>query len=345
MFEYTGNMHIHSRYSDGSATVRQIRGYARQAGLDFFILTDHFAMEAASQEGYKDGVLMLVGMEANEADNHYLALDIKQAVPNNTAHPQEVIDAVNRQGGIGIIAHPLEYPSKFLNNSNVYNWVDWSVEGFQGIEIWNLLSQWKGSITNFFTALYYIFNPQGALVGPYPQTMRRFDDYQRQGKKIVAVGGADAHAPGIKIGPVNIQIISYLYSFRCINLHVLLEQPLSGELAADKKLIYGALRSACCWVGNDYFSHSRGFSFTVSNDRQIWHLGETVPWQEGLQIKVSTPQPAQVKLYKNGILQAQHDGADHLFKAASPGVYRVEAYLHRRCKYRPWIFSNSIWVG
>ena len=120
MFEYTGNMHIHSRYSDGSATIGQIRRYAKQVGLDFIIVTDHFNMKAADQEGYKDGLLMLVGMEANEAHNHYLALDIDRVVKNNTEHPQEVIDAVNQQGGIGIIAHPLEYASNFLNEGNVY---------------------------------------------------------------------------------------------------------------------------------------------------------------------------------------------------------------------------------
>ncbi|NLV21258.1 MAG: CehA/McbA family metallohydrolase [Syntrophomonadaceae bacterium] len=345
MFEYTGNMHIHSRYSDGSATISQIRNYAKQAGLDFIIVTDHFNMKAASQEGYKDGLLMLVGMEINEAHNHYLALDIDQVVKNNTEHPQEVIDAVNQQEGIGIIAHPLEYASNFLNEGNVYNWVDWSVEGFQGIEIWNLLSQWKGSISNFYKALYYILNPQGALIGPYPQTMRRFDDYQRQGKRIVACGGADAHAPGLRLGPFYFKIISYPFSFRSINMHTLLPQPLSGNLATDKKMIYDALRNASCWVANDYFKNSRGFSFTLCDDRQIWNMGEDVPWQENLQCKVSTPYRARVKLYKNGELAAESEGREHLFQGITRGIYRVEAYLRYRCKYRPWIFTNSIWVN
>lgn len=345
MFEYIGNMHIHSRYSDGSAVIGQIRSYARQAGLDFIIVTDHFHLQAAGQEGYKDGVLLLVGMEANEAHNHYLALDIDQAVKNNTEHPQEVIDAVNQQGGIGIIAHPLEYASNFLNEGNVYNWIDWSVEGFQGIEIWNLLSQWKGSIGNFFKAVYYaLINPQAALVGPYPQTMRRFDDYQLQGKKIVAFGGADAHAPGIKVGPFHFKIISYLFSFRSINMHILLDQPLNGDLSADKKLIYYAFRRGSCWIGNDYYQNSKGFTFTLSNGMQTWIMGEDVPWQENLQCKVSTPGRARVKLYRNGKLAVESEGTEHIFQDVSPGIYRAEAYLRHRGKYHPWIFTNSIWV-
>jgi hypothetical protein len=345
MFEYTGNMHIHSRYSDGSATIGQIRSYAKKAGLDFIILTDHFNMKAADQEGYQDGLLMLVGMEANEAHNHYLALDIDLVVENNTDHPQEVIDAVNQQGGIGIIAHPLEYASNFLNEGNVYNWIDWSVQGFQGIEIWNLLSQWKGSIRSFGKAIYYaLINPQAALIGPYPQTMRRFDEYQRQGQRVVAFGGADAHAPGIKLGPFHFKIISYLFSFRSINMHILLQQPLSGNLTTDKKMIYQAFRKASCWVADDYYKNSRGFSFTVCGDDETWNMGEDVPWQENLQCKICTPGWARVKLYKDGKLAAENEGREHLFKELDRGIYRVEAYLRYRCKYRPWIFSNSIWV-
>lgn len=344
MFEYFGNMHIHSRYSDGSATIDQIRTAAKRAGLDFIIITDHFNLQAADQEGYKDDLLMLVGMEINEAHNHYLALDIKKVVKNNTDHPQEVINDVNEQGGIGIIAHPLEYASNFLNEGNVYNWIDWSVEGFQGIEIWNLLSQWKGSITNFFKALYYVLNPQGAIIGPYLQTMRRFDEYQQQGKRIVAFGGADAHAPGMRLGSLYFKIISYPFSFRSINMHILLQQPLSGDLSTDKAMVYNAFRSGSCWVANDYFKNSRGFSFVLCSEKQTFNMGELLSWQKNMKIKVHTPYLAQVKLFKDGLQVADSEGEEHLFERITKGIYRVEAYCQHKFKYRPWIFTNSIWV-
>jgi len=283
-------------------------------------------------------------MEINEAHNHYLALDINKVVKNNTDYPQEVINGVNQQGGIGIIAHPLEYASTFLNEGNVYNWIDWRVDGFQGIEIWNLLSQWKGSITSFPKALYYVLNPQGAIIGPYPQTMRRFDAYQQQGKRIVAFGGADAHAPGMKLGFLNIRIISYPFSFRSINMHVVLKQPLSGDLSTDKAMIYNAFRSGSCWVANDYFKNSRGFSFTLSSDQQECTMGESLSWQGNMQLKVHTPYPARVKLFKNGMPIANSEGEKHTFEGITKGVYRIEAYCHHKFKYRPWIFSNSIWV-
>ncbi len=345
MFEYIGNIHIHSTYSDGSGTIEEIAASAISAGLDFIIVTDHFSLQALPEEGYREKLLLLVGMEINDDHNHYLALDIRKAVANNTDQPQTVIDSVNQQGGIGIIAHPVEYPSPFLNNGAVYNWNDWSVQGFQGIEIWNLLSQWKGSITSLIKACYYCLHPHPAIIGPYPEIMKKFDYYQQQGQRVVAFGGSDAHAPEIKLGPFKIPIISYQLSFRCINMHVLLNQELNGDPAGDKDLIYHALRLGSCWVAYDYYKDSRGFAFELCKDNQKWSMGETVSWQNSMSIKVSTPYYAQVKLIKNGLVSEVSKGTNHVFRKINPGIYRVEVYHRRGLKLRPWIFSNSIWIS
>lgn len=344
MFEYKGNMHIHSNYSDGSGSVDEICTAAADAGLDFIILTDHFTLRALPEEGYRGKMLLLAGMEANEEKNHYLALDIEQVVDNNTEQPQKVIDSVNKQGGIGIIAHPLEFPSDFLNYGEVYNWEDWAVHDFQGIEIWNCLSQWKGSITNIAKAFYFAFNPDTALIGPYPQTLQIFDQYQQQGKRIVALGGSDAHAPQIKLGPLKINIVSYKFSFSSINIHILLPRPLCGELKTDRELIYNALRTGACWVANDFSKDSRGFSFELCKGDEIWTMGESAPWQENMEVKAATPAVAMVKLIKDGLPIATSEGTAHVFKIIEPGIYRTEVYFRHKYRLRPWIFSNSIWV-
>jgi len=344
MFEYRGNMHIHSTYSDGSGTIEEISAAAKRAGLDFIIVTDHFNLEALPEAGYRDKLLLLVGMEMNDAHNHYLALDVERVIKNDTAQPQTVIDAVNQQEGIGIIAHPLEYPSAFLNDGEVYNWLDWSVHSFQGIEIWNLLSQWKGSIKSLIEAFYYYLNPHAAIIGPYPEILKKFDDYQQQGHRIVAFGGADAHAPEIKLGPIKIKIIPYEMSFRCINMHVLLIQPLSGEFKTDQELIYQALRQGSSWIAYDYYRNSQGFTFTLGKGNEKWSMGESVPWQENMSIQVYTPYPARVKLVKDGLPLGESAGQDHLFNNIKPGIYRMEAYHRHGLKYRPWIFTNAIWV-
>jgi hypothetical protein len=80
-------------------------------------------------------------------------------------------------------------------------------------------------------------------------------------------------------------------------MHILLEQPLSGELSADKQLIYQAFRQGACLVGNDYYQTSKGFSLSVSNGQQTW-LMVNDGLQEALQCKVCTPARARIKLYE-----------------------------------------------
>lgn len=52
MFEYTGAIHVHSIFSDGSGDINEITQYANESGLDFVILTDHNTLRAL-HEGYE----------------------------------------------------------------------------------------------------------------------------------------------------------------------------------------------------------------------------------------------------------------------------------------------------
>jgi predicted metal-dependent phosphoesterase TrpH len=85
MYEYLGNLHMHSTYSDGSLDIEDIAARAAQAGLDFIIITDHYTLKGLyeKKEGYQQGVLVMIGMEANVSQNHYICLDISQEVKNN----------------------------------------------------------------------------------------------------------------------------------------------------------------------------------------------------------------------------------------------------------------------
>lgn len=51
MFDYTGAIHMHSVFSDGTAKPDEIAGYANEVGLDYIILTDHNTLQA-KQLGY-----------------------------------------------------------------------------------------------------------------------------------------------------------------------------------------------------------------------------------------------------------------------------------------------------
>ncbi|KUG03553.1 hypothetical protein ASZ90_018986 [hydrocarbon metagenome] len=346
MNEYTGNMHIHSSYSDGSLEIEDIAAKASRAGLDFIIITDHYTLAGryAGKEGYQQKVLVLIGMEANETKNHYLCLDIGKEVKNKNDNPQVVIDEVNRQHGIGIIAHPFEKGSPLFADGISFEWTDWKVSGFQGIEIWNFTSQWKDHVTSTIKGLWLVFYPHAALSGPCPKALAKLDEYQCRGEKIIATGGSDAHGYAMKLGMFHFQVSPYETSFKCINVHVLTELPLTGEVERDKEKIYTALRKGTLWIGYDYFINSRGFRYFAREVDQTWQMGDTVPSSKDLTLQVSTPAAVRVKLLKNGKVIQSSSGKRHIFSHIDPGVYRIEAYHRHFLGYRPWIFSNSIWV-
>ena len=82
MFEYVGALHIHSIFSDGSGEIQDIVKYAKEADLDFIILTDHNTLRALHEgfEHWFDNTLLLVGCEINDKENknHYLAFGIDE---------------------------------------------------------------------------------------------------------------------------------------------------------------------------------------------------------------------------------------------------------------------------
>ncbi len=346
MYEYTGNIHIHSSYSDGSLEIADIAAKACRSGLDFIIITDHNNLNGLydGKEGYQQNVLVLIGVEANESKNHYLCLDVTKEVIKNSENPQMVIDEVNQQHGLGIIAHPFEKGSPCFADGISFPWTDWDVHGFQGIEIWNFTSQWKDHVCSTLQGLWLVFYPHAALSGPCPESLAKLDERQGQGEKIIAIGSSDAHGYSMKVGMFHFQVSPYDTSFKCINVHVLTQLPLTGDVAQDKEKLYTAIKKGTLWIGYDYFTNSRGFQFHITDGDKTWQMGDTVPLNKDLTIQVVTSVRARVKLIKNGKTKQLSFGKRHIFADIDPGVYRIEAYHRHLFGYRPWIFSNSIWV-
>ena len=346
MFEYKGHIHIHSRYSDGGGKVKQIATEAAKAGLDFMIITDHCNLDGlyAGEEGYQSGVLVMIGMEVNQECNHYLALSVKDVVANNEHNPQVVIDEVNRQQGIGIIAHPFEKGSPYYQKGRTYEWKDWAVSDFQGIEIWNYISQFRDECTSVLKSIYLIFNPVAGLSRPCSKALNILDQLQTRVQKIFAYGGSDAHGMIIRVGPLPVSISPYNLCFHLINIHILSKRRLSGDLQLDKEQVYEALKQGRSWIACDYYHPSDGFRFELHNDTESWPIGTTVKYSANLKIFVKTPAPARVVLLHNGRYQETSQGKSHYFTNLQPGVYRVEAYLKDKFRYRPWIYTNPIWI-
>ena len=88
LFEYVGNLHMHTPYSDGELYHDDIAQAALAAGLDFIVVTDH-NVRVCGPEGYHVAangrrVLVLIGEEVHDVarpsqSNHMLALGVQEA--------------------------------------------------------------------------------------------------------------------------------------------------------------------------------------------------------------------------------------------------------------------------
>jgi len=347
-YEYTGNTHVHTSYSDGTGLHAEVAAAAGAAGLDFIITTDH-NVYVTGVEGYYGDVLLLVGEELHDVRrrpqaDHLLAYGAERELAPLASDPQAVIDGTNEAGGFCFLAHPFERGSRVGPDLDPIEWESWDVEGYAGLEIWNYMSEFKGLLRGKLWALFYAHYPGMGIRGPYHATLEKWDELLAQGKRVAAVGAADAHGKTYSMGPLSRQVFPYTHLFRCVNTHLLTEKPLNGNRGHDKALIYDALREGRTWVGYDGAAPTKGFRFRARSVANEAVVGEELVRTGATTFEVATPEPADIRLLRNGESVARSGGARLKHTTANPGVYRVEVYRRYRLERRGWIFSSPIYV-
>ncbi|TDJ54511.1 MAG: histidinol-phosphatase [Ignavibacteria bacterium] len=348
MFEYIGAIHMHSVFSDGSGEVPQIAKFADQVGLDFIILTDHNTLRALD-EGYENwygNTLCLVGSEINDKENknHYLAFGINKTYSTRTS-AKEYVRKIKEDGGIGFLAHPHE-KRQHMKEHPPYPWIEWGTEDFNGIEIWNHMSEWMENLTedNKYQAFLH---PLRTITAPQKETLKLWDELNLK-RKVVGIGGVDAHAHKYNLlGFMEVEIFPYKVLFKSIRTHVLLNTELIHDnteesIQNSKKAIYDALADGKCFFANDYHADSKGFRFFAEADDKIYQMGDYINRTDNVKLRVLLPvKEAEIKLIRNGeeIADTFDNSAD--FFIERDGVYRVEVCIHKKA----WIYSNHIRIG
>jgi predicted metal-dependent phosphoesterase TrpH len=106
------DLHMHSTYSDGVATIKQILEYVEQhTNLDVIAITDHDVIEGSlrARDLWAAGNYhfdFVVGEEVSTGEGHLLGLFIEQRIPAGLSMERS-IDLIHQQGGLAIVAHPL----------------------------------------------------------------------------------------------------------------------------------------------------------------------------------------------------------------------------------------------
>jgi len=343
--EYSGHIHFHTTYSDGSGSFEEVVRAAQEAGLDFFIPTDHNAL-VSEPDGWRGSVLLLVGEEVNDKErepevNHLLVAGIEREVFHYAKEPQALIDAVAAQGGLSFLAHPIERHSRYFPQD--FPWVDWDVQGYNGIELWNFMSECKAYISSKPVGLLLSLLPQLFVRGPWPEVLTLWDRLSAQ-RPIVAIGGSDNHRGSYRIGPITRHVFPYTFTFRTVNTHILTPSPFDRDLTHDRQLVYEALRAGHGWVGYDLLGSTAGFRFHGRSGGQTAIMGDTLPAGQTVELEASVPRRAKMRLLRDGQPVAQVWGRHLRYTADGPGVYRLEAYRWSWGRWRGWIFSNPIYV-
>lgn len=352
MEEISLNLHIHTHYSDGSGSHEEIARAASEAGLDVIITTDHNVL-VDGKEGYYtfDGrrVLLLVGEEVHfqarhPQKNHLLVFGTNREMATFAPDVQNLINQVRSSGGSSFIAHPID-PALPMFGEDDISWEAWSVHGYTGIELWNGFSELKSVVKNKLDAIWYAFFPQYMAHGPLPQTLKIWDNLLAGGAKVAAVGGSDAHALHKSLGPIHKIIFPYQFHFSAVNNHLILPNPLRGDLAYDRGAILSALARGNSFIGYDLPASTRGFRFSAHNLRGNAIMGDEITLEDGVTLQVKLPSNAELRLLCDGdVVKEWKNTTTGAHITTRPGVYRVEAYTQFLGKRRGWIFSNPIYV-
>lgn len=135
---FKGNIHTHSTMSDGITPPEDLVEFYKEKGYDFLSITDHGKVTNIEELG-KPELLMIPGEELCVGQTHVntfyhiVALGIEKRLPFNDLErnlsPQKVIDHINQQGGISILAHP------YWSGMNQKDMM--VIRDYHGVEIYN----------------------------------------------------------------------------------------------------------------------------------------------------------------------------------------------------------------
>jgi hypothetical protein len=340
-------VHVHSTYSDGTATVPELLDAARQAGVEALLLTDHDTLGARRHgwEGEHGGVFLLAGHEVSPAGGHYLAFGLGCEVAHAGRSPAAIAAAVRAAGGVGFAAHPFSAGGRMLSPGFARRIVlphGWPAldepGGTDGIELWSLTTDGAESWRTPLEAWRWLRDPAAATAAGPPEHHLAAWDALSARRRMPAIGGLDDHQPGLRIDGRVRSPLPHGETFRLLRTHLVCEQPLSGDVAGDRETIVAALGAGSAWLNC--------YAVAPAAGARLWAdtaAGATVPMGAeapagAATLRLRLPRRAEVVVLRDGepIHAAELDALD--LDVDARGAYRVEA----RIEGRMWLLSNPV---
>ena len=346
-FDASCVVHVHSTYSDGTATVGELLAAARRAAADVVVLTDHDSLRARRDgwEGWHDGVFLLVGTEVSPKHGHYLALGVDHEIPHVGRPALEIAAAVRAAGGVGFAAHPFSEGGHMLFAPLArrvvlpHGWPALDDGGCDGIELWSLTTDAAEGWRTPGEAWRWLRDPHAAVAhGPPVHHLRRWDDLSAR-RRMPAIGGLDGHAPGIRIRGRVRSPLSHELTFDLLRTHLLCERTLTGDAEADRATLLSALRAGSAWLTCPCVAPAHGARLWAErSDGRIIPMGGEATASGHAVLRVRLPREADVVVLRCGAAIHREFAATVDLPVDGPGVYRVEA----RVDARLWLLSNAV---
>ena len=188
------NLHMHTTRSDGAHSPTTALRIYRNEGYDAVALTDHWRF---GEGGIDEGMTVLSGAEYNLAGDtgkggvfHILSIGAEREPEivgdDDTADPQQVIDAIHAAGGLAILAHPawsLNTPEQILR-----------LHGFDATEIYNSVSGVHESRRPDSSIIVDQLGARGLFLPLVADDDTHYYDYGQSGRR-VARKPASCHPP------------------------------------------------------------------------------------------------------------------------------------------------------
>ena len=175
---YRGDLHLHTVHSDGTRTPAEMVDAAREAGLDFFVSTEHNTSSAGLVWGRHTPADFLVvnGEEVTTRDGHWLALGLTAGTwidwryRATDGQLPRFTDQVRSLGGLAVVAHPsVPIPGT--------GWTFGSFADADALEVWN-----------------------GPWTTDDEGTLARWHAMLASGDYLPVVGSSDSHRPDQPVG-------------------------------------------------------------------------------------------------------------------------------------------------
>ena len=349
-YDYPGAVHFHTVYSDGGGDFDEVIEEAQKIGLKFVLSADHNTIQPYLDgvEGWREGILLLTGVEISSSVGHLLYYDSGDHFRNyDPAKVEELLKTGAGPEEFLIIAHPFHSRMEFKH---------WSSKGFTGIELFNGDVQWRDdSLLEIFTAVFgaLLFEHSANHLIDYPLKNIQQWDQLLKNRRVAGLGSADAHSK-IKINrSFSIRFPTYASSFDFVKTHILTQAPLCGNLATDRKIVINALRKGCAYIELGDFCDPKGFSFTAVKDSVRAMPGDKIILDGKINLTISSPDTDDVliRLIESGnIIKEVVDSGELHHEIEKEGAYRAEIFQIRkeffglRKKMIPWVISNPIFI-